>query len=210
MKYIFLILILFSFINVNASDNLLKNAKSGILIETTTGKILYEKNINEKLSIASLTKLMGILITMESLESGKIKLDDKVIVSKNASSMGGSQIWLEVGEEITINDLIKGVMMSSANDAIVALAEYIGGSESNFVKMMNSKAKELGLKNTNFVNPTGLDEKNNYSTAYDLSIITTNLLKYPKILEFTSIYEDYLRKGTSKEFWLVNTNKIVY
>ena len=195
---------------VFADDSLLKNAKSGLLMEVSTGKIIYEKNIHEKVSVASMTKMMGMVLIMESLEDGKIKLEDMVVVSKNASGMGGSQIWLEEGEKISVLDLIKGIMMASANDGIVAMAEYIGGTEANFVKMMNDKAKSLGLNDTNFVNPTGLDEKDHYSTAYDMAIIAKELISHEEILKYTSIYEDYLRKGTDRQFWLVNTNKVVY
>ena len=195
---------------VFADDSLLQNAKSGLLMEVSTGKIIYEKNIHEKVSVASMTKMMGMVLIMESLEDGKIKLEDMVVVSKNASGMGGSQIWLEEGEKISVLDLIKGIMMASANDGIVAMAEYIGGTETNFVKMMNEKAKSLGLKDTNFVNPTGLDEKDHYSTAYDMALIAKELISHEEILKYTSIYEDYLRKGTDRQFWLVNTNKVVY
>lgn len=214
IKYLMLIIISFSiFLNFNnkvlANTNLLKNAKSGLLMEVSTGTIIYEKNIHEKVSIASLTKMMGMILILEALEDGKIRLEEMVTVSKNASSMGGSQIWLSEGERMSVNDLIKGIMMASANDGIVCMAERVGGSEENFVKMMNEKAKELGLKNTNFKNPTGLDEDNHYSTAYDLSIIAKELMTHEKIFEYTSVYEDYLRKGQTNEYWLVNTNKLI-
>ena len=196
-------------VKVRADESLLQNAKSGLLMEVSTGKIIYEKNIHEKTSVASMTKMMGMVLIMEALEDGKIKLEDMVVVSKNASGMGGSQIWLEEGEKISVLDLIKGIMMASANDGIVAMAEYIGGTETNFVKMMNEKAKSLGLKDTNFVNPTGLDEKDHYSTAYDMALIAKELISHEEILKYTSIYEDYLRKGTDRQFWLVNTNKLI-
>ena len=196
-------------IKVRADETLIQNAKSGLLMEVSTGKIIYEKNIHEKTSVASMTKMMGMVLIMEALEDGKIKLEDMVVVSKNASGMGGSQIWLEEGEKISVLDLIKGIMMASANDGIVAMAEYIGGTETNFVKMMNEKAKSLGLKDTNFVNPTGLDEKDHYSTAYDMALIAKELISHEEILKYTSIYEDYLRKGTDRQFWLVNTNKLI-
>lgn len=205
-----LISVLLPSMKVSADETLLQNAKSGLLMEVSTGKIIFEKNIHEKVSVASMTKMMGMILIMESLEEGKIKLDDMVVVSKNASGMGGSQIWLEEGEKISVLDLIKGIMMASANDGIVAIAEYIGGTEVNFVKMMNDKAKSLGLKDTNFVNPTGLDEKNHYSTAYDMALIAKELISHEDIFKYTSVYEDYLRKGTNRQFWLVNTNKPVY
>lgn len=202
-------IILFPSFNVLGEDNLISNAKSGLLMETSTGTIIYEKNIHERVSVASMTKMMGMILVMESLEDGKIRLNEKIKVSKNASNMGGSQIWLSEGEEILISDLIKGIMMASANDGIVAIGERIAGTEDKFVKMMNEKAKILGLKNTNFVNPTGLDEDGHYSSAYDMSIIARELMKHEDIFKYTSIYEDYLRKGSKNEYWLVNTNKLI-
>lgn len=193
----------------NNQMKLIENAKSGILIDVNSGKVLYEKNTTEKLAEASLTKMMVQLIFLEYLENGKIKLTDKIKVSANAASFGGSQIYLEPNEEMSIEDLFKGVCVASANDATVALAETIAGTEEEFVKMMNKKAKKLGLKNTNFVNSTGLDENNHYTTAKDLSILGRELLKHEKILEFSSIYEDYLREDKNNKFWLVNTNKLV-
>lgn len=195
--------------NNNNQMKLIENAKSGILIDVNSGKVIYEKNPTEKLAEASLTKMMVQLIFLEYLENGKIKLTDKIKVSANAASFGGSQIYLEPNEEMSIEDLFKGVCVASANDATVALAETIAGTEEEFVKMMNKKAKKLGLKNTNFVNSTGLDENNHYTTAKDLSILGRELLKHEKILEFSSIYEDYLREDTNNKFWLVNTNKLV-
>lgn len=196
-------------LKVKASDNLLPNAKAGLLMEISTGKIIFEKNSQERLAVASMTKMMGMILIMEALENGSITLEEKVKVSKNAASMGGSQIWLSEGEEMSVSDLIKGIMMASANDGIVCMAERIGGNEKNFVKMMNDKAKELGLKNTNFVNSTGLDEENHYSTAYDMALIAKELISHENIFKYTNIYEDYLRKGTKNEFWLVNTNKLI-
>ena len=209
--FIFIFIFIFSNISINpkAEDSLLSNAKSGLLLETSTGTIIYEKNIHDRVPVASMTKMMGMILIMEALEDGKLRLDEKVKVSKNASDMGGSQIWLSEGEEMLVSDLLKGIMMASANDGIVCMAERIGGTEEKFVEMMNNKAKELGLKNTNFVNPTGLDEENHYSSAYDMSIIARELIKHEKIFEFTNVYEDYLRKGTSNEYWLVNTNKLI-
>ena len=213
LKNLMVMLLLLTLANpifVQAEENLIPNAKSGLLMEASTGTIIYEKNIHEKVSVASMTKMMGMILIMEALEDGSISLEEKVTVSKNASGMGGSQIWLEEGEQITVLDLIKGIMMASANDGIVCMAERIAGTEADFVKMMNDKAKELGLKNTNFVNPTGLDEENHYSSAYDMAIIARELIKHEEIFNYTSIYEDYLRKGTNREYWLVNTNKVVY
>ena len=207
-KVIFISIFLFSLCIVNAEE-ITPNAKSSILIEASTGKILYEKNSNEKFAPASMTKMMSLLLIMENIDNGNLKMDEVIKVSKNASSMGGSQIFLKENEEMTVEDLLKGITIGSANDATVALAERIAGTEDAFVKLMNDKVKELNLKNTNFKNCTGLDEINHYSSAYDMSIIAKELVKHKTILEFSSIYETYLRKGTENEFWLVNTNKLV-
>lgn len=195
--------------NKNDSLNLASKAKSAILLEQDTGTILYDKNAHEKLPPASMTKVMTLLLIMEALDNGKIKLDEKVRISENAASMGGSQIFLEAGEEMTVEDLLKGVAVASGNDASVALAERIAGSEEAFVKKMNEKVKELGLENTKFQNPTGLPAEDHYSTSYDMAIIAKHLLNHEEITDYTSIYEDYLRKGKDNEFWLVNTNKLV-
>lgn len=217
MKKIIVILIMLLMViplNVFATVNqdnlsLLENAKSGILVEASTGEILYEKNKDEKVSIASLTKMAAQIIILENIENGNLKWDEIITASSNAASMGGTQIWLTAGEKISVEDLFKGMSMASANDATVALAERIAGTESAFVKLMNDKVKELGLKNTVFKNSTGLDEEGHYSTAYDLSVIARELLNYDEILRFSSVYEDYIRKDTPNKFWLVNTNKLV-
>lgn len=207
---IFLLLLLLFPINVFAQDeSLAKNARSAILIEATTGKVLYEKNSNERVAVASLTKMMGQILILEAIENGTLKWDEKITASLNASNMGGTQIWLQPNEVMTAYDLMKGISMASANDAMVALAERIGGTESAFVAMMNQKAKKLGLKDTYFKNPTGLDEEGHYSSAYDMAMIARELLKHEKILEFSSLYEDYLRTDTPNKFWLVNTNKLL-
>ena len=208
--WIFIFLILFIPVRVHGEElNLAENAKSAIMIEATTGEILYQKNANERLAPASMTKIMSLILIMENIEKGNLKWNDIVVVSKNASSMGGSQIFLEANEMMTVEDLVKGICIASGNDATVALAEKIAGTETAFVKLMNEKAKSLGLKNTNFVNATGLDAEGHYSTANDMAVMARELVKHEKILEFSSIYEDYLRKNTSKSFWLVNTNKLV-
>lgn len=210
MKKIFLFLILFIPLFVYAEDiNLAENAKSAILIESSTGEILYQKNANQRLAPASMTKIMSLILIMENIESKNLKWNDIVVVSKNASSMGGSQIFLETNELMTVEDLVKGISIASGNDATVAMAEKIAGTEEAFVKLMNDKAKQLGLKNTNFVNSTGLDVENHYSSAYDMAMMARELVKHEKILEFSSTYEDYLRKNTDKSFWLVNTNRLV-
>lgn len=208
--WIFIFLILFIPIRVYGEElNLAENAKSAILIEASTGEVMYQKNANERLAPASMTKIMSLILIMENIENGNLKWNDIVVVSKNASSMGGSQIFLETNEMMTVEDLVKGICIASGNDATVALAEKIAGTEKAFVKLMNDKAKNLGLKNTNFVNATGLDAEGHYSSAYDMSIMARELVRHEKILEFSSIYEDYLRKNTAKKFWLVNTNRLV-
>ncbi|WP_117152430.1 D-alanyl-D-alanine carboxypeptidase family protein [Paraliobacillus quinghaiensis] len=184
-------------------------ASSAILIERDTGEILYEKNAHEQLPPASMTKMMTLILIMEAIDDQKITLDETVRVSEHAASMGGSQIFLEAGEEMSVEDLLKGVAIASGNDASVALAERIAGSEAAFVTMMNKKAKDLGLENTRFQNPTGLPAPEHFSTGYDMAIIAKDLLKHEEITKYTSLYEDYLRKGTEDEFWLVNTNKLV-
>ena len=210
MKKIFFILIsLISILPVKAMDNLATNAKSALLLEASTGEIIFSKNINEKMEPASLTKMMSMLIVLESIEKGIIKWDDIVTVSKNASSMGGSQILLEENEKMSVKDLFKGVAIASGNDAVVALAEKIAGTEEIFVQMMNKRAKELGLTNTNFKNPHGLTEEGHYTTASDLAIVALELVKHEEVFDYTSIYEDYLRENTSRKLWLVNTNKLV-
>lgn len=186
------------------------NAKSAILIESSTGEIIYEYNSHEKREPASMTKMMSLVLIMEAIEKGVIKLDQMITVSVNASSMGGSQILLETGEEMSVDDLLKGITIASGNDAVVALAEAIAGTEENFVKMMNEKLKELGLSDSNFKNCHGLDEEGHYSSAYDMAMIAKELVRHQKILEYSSIYETYLREGTDKKIWLVNTNKVVY
>ena len=196
--------------NSDGGVNLANGAKSAIMIEASTGKIIFEKNAHDKLPMASMTKMMTLLIIMENIENGNLKWDEKVTTSEHAASMGGSQIFLEVGESMTVLELVKGICIASGNDAAVSMAERIGGTEEEFVKMMNKKARELGLKDTNFVNACGLDNDNHYSSAYDMAMIGKALIKYDKILEYTGTYEDYLRKNTDKSFWLVNTNKVVY
>lgn len=213
MKRLLLFLIFisfFSFFKVKAENlNFAENAKSAIMIEASTGEVLFEKNSDEKLVPASMTKMMSMLLILEAIENGILKWDQVVTVSENASSMGGSQILLETGEKMNVRDLFKGVAIASGNDAVVALAEASYGSESVFVNHMNKRAKELGLKNTNFKNPHGLDAADHYSSARDMSLIAKELSKHKKVFEFTSLYEDYLREGTDKKIWLVNTNKLV-
>lgn len=208
-KYILYFLLLFFSTTKCLALELTTYSKSAILLEPTTNTIIYELNKDERLAPASMTKLMTMLLIMEAIDENRIELTDKVLVSKNASSMGGSQVFLEENSEIEVEQLLKGIAIASGNDAAVAMAEYIAGSTSEFVNMMNNKVKELGLSNTNFVNVHGLDEENHYSSAYDMVQIAKELLKYPKILEYTSLYEDYLVKPDGSKTWLVNTNKLV-
>lgn len=194
---------------VKADTVLAPNASSVMVMEPSTGEIIYERNSHERRHPASMTKIMTMLLVMESIEKGIIKWEDMVTTSENASSMGGSQILLETGEQMSVYDMFKGLAVASGNDAAVALAEKIAGSQEVFVDMMNKRASELGLQDTNFKNSHGLDDANHYSSAYDMAIMARELVKHEKIFEFTSIYEDYLRKGTDRTFWLVNTNKLV-
>ena len=187
---------------------LASNAKSGIIMEPTTNKVIFEKNSHERLEPASMTKMMTLLLTFEALDNGKISLDDMVHISKVAAAMGGSQMFLEENSNIRLEEIIKGVSIASANDGAVALAEYIGGSVENFVNMMNQKIADLGLTDTHFTNPHGLHADNHYSSAYDMAIIAANLISHEKILEYTSIYEDYFNKPDGSRTWLVNTNKL--
>lgn len=211
MKKILLIIMSFFVINLNvlAEEDFAPNGKSAILVDNLSGKVLYEKNADEKLAPASMTKLASMLMVMEAIDDGNLKFEDKVTISEEAANMGGSQVFLQAGEVYTVYDLLKSVAIASGNDAVVALAEKIGGSQSGFIDMLNKRLKEIGATNTNFVNAHGLDAEGHYSTARDMSIIARELLKHPKILEFTSIYEEYLEKNDGSRIWLVNTNKLV-
>lgn len=190
------------------NDTIEDYAKSSILMCADTGDIIYEKNAYEHLSPASVTKIMSILIVLEAIDSGKISLEDEVPAGENSVKMGGSQIWLELGEKMTVNELFKAVVVASANDACTALGEYIAGSSQAFVKLMNEKAQSLGLENTCFENCTGLDDtiQNHYSCAYDLAVIAREVLKHDLIYNYSTIWLDYLRNGKTE---LNNTNKLV-
>lgn len=211
MKKILLIIMSFFVLNLSvlAEEDFAPSAKSAILVDNLSGKVLYEKNADEKLAPASMTKLASMLIVMEAIDNGNLKLEDKVTISEEAANMGGSQVFLQAGEVYTVHDLLKSVAIASGNDAVVALAEKVGGSVSGFVDMINKRLKELGATNTNFVNPHGLDAEGHYSTARDMSIIARELLRHEKILEYTSIYEEYLEKNDGSRIWLVNTNRLV-
>ena len=208
-KFLFSLLVLFSFTIKPLALELTQYSKSSILIEPTTNTIIYENNKDERLAPASMTKMMTMLLIMEAIDDGKIKMDDMVLISKNAADMGGSQVFLEANSKICVDQLLKGIAIATGNYAAVAMAEYIAGSTDEFVKMMNDKVKELGLKNTHFVNVHGLDAENHYSSAYDMSQIARELIKHDKILEYSSLYEDYLIKDDGSKTWLVNTNKLV-
>ena len=210
MKKIICVLLvstLFTSVPVFADDPLTDlNAKSLFLMEADSGTILYEKNPDERLPIASVTKIMTMLLIMEAIDSGKITLDEMVSVSDRAMSMGGSTMFLETGEQLSVSDMLKGIAVASANDGTVAMAEHISGSESAFVEMMNKRAKELGMENTNFVNTNGLDDDNHYSSARDVALMSQELIKHEKIFEYTTIWTDTLRDG---KFQLANTNKLI-
>ena len=182
--------------------------KSAILMEAGTGKVLYEQNADEALPPASVTKVMTLLLVMEAIEEGKIRLEDKVRTSAHASSMGGSQIYLKEGEEMSVEDMVKSVVIASANDAACALAEHVSGSEEAFVKRMNERAAELGMTNTSFENTNGLDDtaKSHLTSARDIAVMSRELIKHEKILEYSSIWMDTVRNGM---FGLTNTNRLV-
>lgn len=184
-------------------------ARSAILMEVESGKIIFEKNIKEKFAPASVTKIMTMLLTMEAIDSGRVKLDDIVTVTENAQKMGGSTMLLEAGEMRTIEDLLKGVAIASGNDAAVALAEYLGGTVENFVKKMNDRARELGMKDTTFQNPTGLPTENHLTTAYDISIMSRELLKHEAILKYSGTYMETISANRKTPIELVNHNKLV-
>lgn len=219
-KIIFSGLILFSLmfilnvdnkVKVNASDNLVKYAKSAVLIEVESGEVLYEYNAHARYEPASMTKIMTMKLVMDAIKSKRITLDQMLTTSAHASNMGGTQIFLEENEQMVVEDLLKSMIIASANDAAVCLAESISGSEDFFVASMNNEVKKLGLINTNFSNVTGLPTSNHYSSSYDMAMIARNLLLAHEleILPYTSKYEDYVRNNSEKPFWLVNTNKMI-
>ena len=206
---LFTILCLFS--NPVQSEELVPNAKSAYLIEYSTGKVIYEKNSEERLYPASMTKMMSLILVYEALNNNTIQMNQMITISPNAASMGGSQIYLEENEQMSVSDLLKSVCISSANDAMVALAETISGSVLEFVNKMNEKAKEYNLINTNFENTTGLHHENHYSCAKDMAIIAQKLIETGKeeLLKTTSTYDSYIRENSEQPFWLVNTNKLI-
>ncbi|HAQ63275.1 MAG TPA: D-alanyl-D-alanine carboxypeptidase, partial [Ruminococcaceae bacterium] len=183
-------------------------AKSALLMEASTGRVLMAQNADERLYPASVTKIMSMLLVVEALENGKIQLTDVVTASANASKKGGSQIWLKDGEQMTVDELLKATAVASANDACTALGEYIAGSDDAFVKLMNDRAKQLGMNNTNFDNCTGLDDTadSHYTTAYDIALMSRELLKHDLIRNYSTVWMDTLRNGETQ---LVNTNKLI-
>lgn len=211
MKKILLIFIAFIFFisNVHA-ENITKYSQSAVLMEKSTGKILYELDSTKENPPASMTKIMSMILIMDQIKMGKLAFNDKVVISENASSMGGSQVYLNTNETYKVEELLKSVAIASANDAVVALAEKTYGSVEKFVEKMNLKCKEIGCKNTNFVNPHGLDAEGHYSSSYDMALMARYLItNHEDVLKFTSIYEDYLHRPDGSQTWLVNTNKLV-
>ncbi len=213
MKRVISLILVLSFvlsfpICANATENKKLNVKSSILMSLDTGDVIKQNNAYEHLSPASVTKLMSILLILEAIDIGKIKLTDEVAATENAVSKGGSQIWLEVGEKMTVNDLFKAVVIASANDACTLLGEYVAGSDSAFVDMMNKRVETLGLKNSHFENCTGLDDEvtNHYSCAYDLAVIAKEVMKHKLILKYSTVWLDSLRNGKTE---LNNTNKMI-
>ncbi len=214
MSVVMTLLLIFCFtffgyaVNGDETGELTIKAKSAVLMDVSTGQVLYKYNENEKLPPASVTKIMSLLLIAEAIDSGKIKLTDEVTASADAAAKGGSQIWLKEGETMTVDEMLKAVAIASANDACCALGEYIAGSETAFVKMMNDKAKELGMKNTNFENCSGLDDDtvDHLTTAYDIGLMSVELLKHEFIQDYTTVWMDSLRDGKTE---LVNTNKLV-
>lgn len=213
MKRVISLILVLSFvlsfpICANAAENKKINVKSSILMSLDTGDVIKQNNAYEHLSPASVTKLMSILLIIEAIDSGKIKLTDEVAATENAVSKGGSQIWLEVGEKMSVNDLFKAIVIASANDACTLLGEYVAGSDSAFVDMMNKRVDTLGLKNSHFENCTGLDDEvtNHYSCAYDLAVIAKEVMKHKLILKYSTVWLDSLRNGKTE---LNNTNKMI-
>lgn len=201
----------FSIMPIHAEAELTLQAPAIYLMEYSTGKVLYEKNATEKYYPASMTKMMCLILIYEALHEGQLKMEELVTVSENAASMGGSQIYLEVNEQMSVADLLKAICIASANDAMVAMAEKVGGSVSRFVSMMNEKAQELKLENTHFMNTTGLHDENHYSCAKDMALIGQELIRVGKeeMLAITSTYDAYVRENSANPFWLVNTNKLI-
>lgn len=208
ISYLLVIILLLASIPLQASalSNESVSAPSAVLMESGTGKILYEKNSHEKRPCASVTKVMTLLLVFEAIDRGQLSLDDQITASAHAASMGGSDIWLEEGETMSADDMIKATVVASANDAAVALAEHISGSEEAFISAMNERAKQLGMKDTVFKNCNGLDEEGHLTSAYDVALMSKELIKHEKIFDYTGIWIDNLRNGKTQ---IVNTNKLL-
>lgn len=204
--FLSMVILLTSIVSVNALSETEITAPAAVLMDANSGKILYEKNAHDQRPCASITKVMTLTLVMEAIDSGKIHLDDVVTTSAHAASMGGSDIWLEEGEQMSVDDMIKATAVASANDAAVALAEFVSGSEDDFVAAMNEKAKSLGMEDTTFLNCNGLDEEGHITSAYDVALMSRELIKHEKIFDYTSIWIDYLRGGETQ---IVNTNKLL-
>ena len=211
MKKLIIIFSFFFLFNLKVSAaEVVEFSESAILVEPTTGKVLYEHEADKELAPASMTKIMSMILIMEAIDKGNLTENDNVLISENASSMGGSQVYLNTGETYKVKELIKSIAIASANDAVVAMSEKIGGTTEKFVEMMNNKCQELGCTHTHFVNPHGLDAEGHYSSARDMALMGSYLVtNYPEILEYTKIYEDYLQRPDGSNTWLVNTNKLV-
>lgn len=205
----FLLLVSTNIYNCEEVSPITLNSETGIIMEASTNKILYEKDSDKEMYPASMTKMMTLLLILERIDNGKLELDDEVFISKNASDMGGSQIYLEENSKSTVKELLTSIGIGSANDASVAMAEKIGGTVENFVNMMNNKCKEIGCTHTNFKNPHGLDEDGHYSSAKDMALIASELLKHESILEITRTYETTITHDNGKSIWLVNTNSLI-
>jgi len=198
------------FIPVVYAEELVESGKSAVLMEVETGRILYEKNLDEQLEPASMTKMMPMYLILEAITDGRLSWDQVISVSEHAASLGGTQIYLEPGEQMSVRDLFASVAIASANDSITALGEALAGSEEEFVELMNERARAFGMENTVFKNSTGLPAEGHMTTAYDMALLARRLITdFPEVTEFTSMYEDYVREDSDEPFWLVNTNKLV-
>jgi D-alanyl-D-alanine carboxypeptidase (penicillin-binding protein 5/6) len=194
------------------ADEISVDARGAVLMDAGSGSVLFEQDAHERLYPASVTKIMTVLIAMECLENGQISLDDQVVISRNAAGMGGSQIYMEPDEVKTVEQLLKAVVVASGNDASVALAEHIAGTEGAFVQLMNQRAEELGMKNTNFTNPHGLHDENHYTSAYDIALMSRELVKHGKVFDWSTIWMEDIqvgREGRFSTFTMVNTNKLI-
>jgi len=199
-----------AFAPVVQAEELVTSGEAAVLMEVTTGRVLYEKNPDEQLMPASMTKMMSMYLVLEAIQNGHLEWEQKIAISEHAASFGGTQIYLEPGEQMTVRDLFLSVAIASANDSVTALGEAVSGSEADFVALMNTRAADFGMTNTVFKNPTGLPEDGHLTTAYDMALLGRRLmLDFPEVTEFTSLYEDYVREDSDEPFWLVNTNKLV-